>query len=87
MHKVQLGNNIEYGLAWMHELPLRGLSVSGHSGGYPGVNTWMLYNKTQDIGVIYLANGSPGYALPFGGWLISRLILDSLFTKEITLAE
>lgn len=87
MHKVQVGNNIGYGLAWMHELPLRGLSISGHSGGYPGVNTWMLYNETQDIGVIYLANGSPGYALPFGGWFISRLILDSLFTKEITLAE
>jgi CubicO group peptidase (beta-lactamase class C family) len=85
MHKVQPGNNIGYGLAWMHELPFSGLSVSGHSGGYPGVNTWMLYNETKDIGVIYLANGSPGYALPFGGWFISRLILDSLFTKEITL--
>ncbi len=87
MHKVQPGNQIRYGLAWMHELPIRGLSISGHSGGYPGVNTWMLYNGTKDIGVIYLANGSPGYALPFGGWVISRLILGSLFAKERTLAE
>ena len=82
MHKVQPGNQIGYGLAWMHQSPIRGLSISGHSGGYPGVNTWMLYNETMDIGVIYLANGNPGYMLPFGGWLISRLLLGSLFTKE-----
>ncbi len=87
MHKVQPGNNIGYGLAWMHEPPLQGISVSGHSGGYTGVNTWMLYNDTKGIGIIYLANGNPGYALPLGGWFISRLILDSLLTKEINLEE
>jgi CubicO group peptidase (beta-lactamase class C family) len=87
MHEIQPGNQIEYGLAWMHEFPINGLSVSGHSGGYPGVNTWMLYNETKDIGVIYLANGSPGYALPFGGWVISRLLLGSLFEKERTFGE
>jgi len=87
MHEVQLGNQIGYGLAWMHQLSIRGLSTSGHSGGYPGVNTWMLYNETEDIGVIYLANGSPGYSLPFGGWILSILILDSLFTKEANLGE
>ena len=87
MHEIQPGNQIRYGLAWMHQSPIRGLSISGHSGGYPGVNTWMLYNKTKDIGVIYLANGNPGYALPCGGWIISRLLLDSLFTKERTLGE
>lgn len=52
-----------------------------------GVDTWMLYSQTEDIGVIYLANGNPYYGnLPqFVGWFIEIFILDSLFTKEGTL--
>jgi CubicO group peptidase (beta-lactamase class C family) len=85
MHETQPGNRIGYGLAWMHE-SIRGLSTSGHAGDLPGADTWMEYNQTEDIGVIYFANGNPGFsALQFGGFLPVRLILGSLFTKEGTL--
>jgi len=83
MHATQPGNRIGYGLAWMHE-SIGGLS--GHGGDLPGGDTWMLYNRTKDIGVIYFANGNPGYSvLPFGGQLSVILILYLLFTKEGTL--
>lgn len=81
MHELQTGNRIGYGLAWMHQ-NVRGLSTSGHGGDLPGADTWMLYNQTEDIGVIYLANGNPGYsALPFKGIFSINLILGSLFKK------
>jgi CubicO group peptidase (beta-lactamase class C family) len=84
MHETQ-PNNSWYGLAWMHR-SIGGLNVTGHPGDLPGADTWMFYNQTEDIGVIYLANGNPYYsALPFGGFFPVRLILDSLFTKERTL--
>jgi CubicO group peptidase (beta-lactamase class C family) len=84
MHELQSGNRIGYGLAWMREY-VRGLWASGHGGDLPDVDTWMLYNQTEDIGVIYLANGNPGYsALPLGGLFPVRLILGLLFTKEGT---
>jgi len=83
MHAIQPGNQIRYGLAWMHE-SIGGLS--GHGGDLPGIDTWMLYNETKDIGVIYLANGNPDYGvLPFRGTLTVILILYLLFTKEGTL--
>jgi CubicO group peptidase (beta-lactamase class C family) len=83
MHTIQPGNQIGYGLAWMHQ-SIGGLS--GHGGDLPGADTWMLYNQTKDIGVIYLANGNPEYsALPFGGQVPFMLIMYLLFTKEGTL--
>jgi CubicO group peptidase (beta-lactamase class C family) len=85
MHETQPGNQIGYGLAWMHE-SIMGLSTSGHGGDLPGADTWMLYNKTEDIGIIYLANGNPYWGvLPFGGLFPVKFILDSLFTKDGTL--
>jgi len=82
MHAIQPGNQLGYGLAWMHQ-SIGGLS--GHGGDLPGGDTWMLYNETKNIGVIYLANGNPGYsALPFGGQVPFMLILYLLFTKEGT---
>lgn len=84
MHEKQL-NNDWYGLAWMY-ISLKNRTYSGHAGDIPGVDTWMLYNQTQNIGVIYLANGNPGYsALPYGGGYPVKWILESLFTKEATL--
>jgi hypothetical protein len=60
--------------------------LSGHGGDLPGGDTWMLYNQTEDIGVIYFANGNPEYsALPFGGQFPFMLIMYLLFTKEGTL--
>jgi CubicO group peptidase (beta-lactamase class C family) len=82
MHAIQPGNQLGYGLAWMHQ-SIGGLS--GHGGDLPGGDTWMLYNETKNIGVIYLANGNPGYsALPFGGQVPFMLILYFLLTKEGT---
>jgi len=87
MHELQPGNRIDYGLAWMHNY-VRGFWASGHAGDLPGGDTWMLYNQTEDIGVIYLANGNPGYGTsPFRGLFTVRLILDSLFTKERKFTE
>lgn len=82
MHAIQPGNQIGYGLAWMHQ-SIGGLS--GHAGDLFGGDTWMLYNEEKDIGVIYLANGNAEYgALPFRGQFTVILILYLLFTKEGT---
>jgi CubicO group peptidase (beta-lactamase class C family) len=86
MHEIQLGNQIGYGLAWWNE-NIRGIYVTGHGGDLPGVGTYMLYNQTENIGVIYLANGSPGFFSPFGGWYPIIWILYLLFTKEGTIRE
>jgi CubicO group peptidase (beta-lactamase class C family) len=88
MHTPQPGNPISgilwYGLAWYHET-IFGMDVSGHAGDISGADTWMLFNETEDIGVIYFANGNPGFSLlPFQGLLTVQLILYSLFTKEGT---
>jgi CubicO group peptidase (beta-lactamase class C family) len=85
MHETQPGNQIGYGLAWEHE-SVRDISVTGHSGTFPGVYTEMLYNQTADIGVILLTNGDPAYGLlPHGGYYPVISILYLLFTKEGTL--
>lgn len=82
MHEVQPENSIEYGLAWFHT-SIKGFSVSGHNGDLDGVDTWMLYNQTENIGIIYLANGNPFYGfLPFKGMFVVRNFLYSFFTKE-----
>jgi CubicO group peptidase (beta-lactamase class C family) len=88
MHTPQSGNPIAgilwYGLAWYHET-IFGMDVSGHAGDISGVDTWMLFNETEDIGVIYFANGNPGFSLlPFRGLFTVQLILYSLFIKEGT---
>ena len=87
MHEIQPGNQIGYGLAWMH-VYLNGISLSGHAGDLYGIDTWMLYNTTQDIGVIYFANGNPAYSsLPYRGGYVVMWILDLLFSKEGNLIE
>jgi CubicO group peptidase (beta-lactamase class C family) len=84
MHEIQPGNQENYGLAWYYQI-IGGIYMTGHSGGYPGVNTWMFYNQTEDVGVIFFANGSPQYGtLPFGGSIPFFWIIYSLFTKEGT---
>jgi len=46
-------------------------------------NRSLLFNLTEDIGVIYLANGNPAYSLfPIMGQFAVRSILYLLFTKE-----
>jgi CubicO group peptidase (beta-lactamase class C family) len=86
MHQIQPDNNIGYGLAWMQTKISPRLTVTGHGGDLPGTDTWMLYNQTEDIGVIYLANGNPSNGfLPLSGFLPVRYLLFSLFTKQATI--
>lgn len=83
MHQIQPGNALGYGLAWMQTVISPRLIASGHAGDLPGTDTWMLYNKTKDIGVIYLANGNPGYGfLPLRGFFLFHYLLYTLFTKQ-----
>lgn len=85
MHTIASDNEIGYGLAWMQSIIIPGITVSGHGGDLPGADTWMLYNKTEDRGIIYLANGNPYYSFRlFKGLLIVQYILNSLFTKHAT---
>jgi CubicO group peptidase (beta-lactamase class C family) len=80
MHEIQPDNNIGYGLAWMQTQVTKKLTASGHAGDLAGTDTWMLYNKTQDIGVIYFANGNPANGfLPFQGSLTVHYLLYLLF--------
>ena len=88
MHTIQPNNTIGYGLAWMQTIVNPRLVATGHAGDLPGTDTWMLYNQTQDIGIIYFANGNPGYSLLlFGGYFSVSAILNSLFTKQGNLGE
>ncbi|MBN1861032.1 MAG: beta-lactamase family protein [Candidatus Thermoplasmatota archaeon] len=83
MHTFQPGNSLRYGLAWMQTQISNKLTASGHAGDLHGVDTWMLYNETDDTGIIYLANGNPGYSLlPLRGMITCRIILALLFIKQ-----
>jgi CubicO group peptidase (beta-lactamase class C family) len=79
MHTPQTGNPIYgylwYGLGWSTQTMI-GITVSGHDGGFTAVETHMQYNQTENIGVIYFANGMSRYQFS----LISLFYL--LYTKE-----
>ena len=82
MHNIDPDNEIGYGLAWM-EYPISiKYSAMGHGGDIIGVDTWMLYIPSKDIGVIYFANGNPAYGLtPIIGSISFRFLLYSLFKE------
>ena len=85
MHIIAPDNAIGYGLAWMQTNIGSHLTTTGHAGDLPGVDTWMLYNETEDLGVIYFANGNATYSLiPLRGFILVQILLYSLFTKEMT---
>ncbi len=86
MHHILPDNNIGYGLAWMKTQVTKHLTATGHAGDLAGTDTWMLYNQTQDRGIIYLANGNPASGfLPFQGSLTIHYLLYSLFTKQMAI--
>jgi CubicO group peptidase (beta-lactamase class C family) len=88
MHQIQPTNTIGYGLAWMKTTISPRLTATGHGGDLPGTDTWMLYNQTKNIGVIYMANGNPANGfLPLSGLLPVRYLLFSLFTKKAMITE
>ncbi len=82
MHTIQPDNAIQYGLAWMdYPIGLR-YSAMGHGGDLPGVDTWMLYMPSEDIGIIYFANGNPAYLqTKIIGLIAIQLLLYSLFKE------
>jgi CubicO group peptidase (beta-lactamase class C family) len=83
MHTILPGNLIGsfwYGLGWLN-ITWMGITVSGHGGGNPGVQTIMVYNQTSDVGVIYFADGSPLYP---NSMFYYGLFFYLLYTKEGT---
>jgi CubicO group peptidase (beta-lactamase class C family) len=82
MHTIQPDNAIHYGLAWM-EIPIDSKNYAmGHGGDLMGVDTWMLYMPSKDIGIIYFANGNPYYGLiPKVRSIGMKLLLYSLFKE------
>ena len=82
MHSIQPDNRIGYGLAWM-EYPISSkYKAMGHGGDIMGVDTWMLYVPSEEIGVIYFANGNPAYGLtPNIGFYTVKLLLYNLFKE------
>jgi len=82
MHTIQPDNAIQYGLAWM-DYPI-GLKYSamGHGGDIMGVDTWMLYMPSENIGIIYFANGNPAYVqMSLIESIAIQLLLYSLFKE------
>ena len=82
MHTIQPDNALQYGLAWMdYPISLK-YSAMGHGGDIMGVDTWMLYIPSEDIGIIYFANGNPAYGqMPLIGSIAIQLLLYSLFKE------
>jgi len=83
MHTIQPDNAIQYGLAWMnHPIGLK-YTAMGHGGDIMGVDTWMLYMPSEDIGIIYFANGNPVYRQmgSIMGHIAIEFILYSVFKE------
>jgi CubicO group peptidase (beta-lactamase class C family) len=82
MHAIIPDNRIGYGLAWM-KFDISAFHIStGHGGDLPGADTWMLYIDSEDVGVIYFANGNPAYGPRSTlSYIAVQLLLFSLFRK------
>ena len=82
MHTILPDNNIGYGLAWMDYDITNKHSAMGHGGDLPGVDTWMLCIPSEDIGIIYFANGNPAYGQTPGiGYIATQLLMYILFNE------
>ncbi|UCB58342.1 MAG: beta-lactamase family protein [Thermoplasmatales archaeon] len=83
MHTIQPNNELGYGFAWMEYPISEKYSATGHGGDIVGVDTWMLFIPSEEIGVIYFANGNPAYGLLTSdiGFIIVQFLLYSLFRK------
>ncbi|UCF50605.1 MAG: serine hydrolase [Thermoplasmatales archaeon] len=89
MHNIQPPGNIEaglqyYGLAWIifKDPFIFNTTISGFSGDTYGVSTWMVYNPSEDIGVIYFSNGDrQNEKNPLLGKFSMILFLQVLFKK------
>lgn len=82
MHTIQSDNSIHYGLAWMQFPILNKFSAMGHGGDIMGVDTWMLYMPSEDIGIIYFANGNPAYGQNrLIGSILVQFLLYTLFKE------
>ncbi len=82
MHTIQPDNAIQYGLAWMDKSISFRYSAMGHGGDLMGVDTWMLYIPSENIGIIYFANGNPAFGqISSIGYVAIKLLLYSLFKE------
>jgi len=82
MHEIQPENSINYGLAWMEYPITNRYSAMGHGGDIMGVDTWMLYMPSEEIGIIYFANGNPAYSPnSIVGIILVQYLLYNLFKK------
>jgi CubicO group peptidase (beta-lactamase class C family) len=88
MHKIQppgiADQGIQYyGLAWIiFDNPLFfNLTISGHGGDVYGVSPMMMYVPSENIGVLYFANGDRVYEKNqvFMGYSSMIFLLNSLF--------
>ncbi len=82
MHDLQDDNALRYGLAWMGYPISKTQTAMGHGGDIMGVDTWMLYMPSEDIGLIYFANGNPAYtSMSTIGNIAVQALLYSLFKE------
>ena len=82
MHEIQPDNSINYGLAWMEYPITNKYSAMGHGGDIMGVDTWMLYMPSEEIGIIYFANGNPAYSPnSIVGIILVQFLIYNLFNK------
>jgi len=82
MQNIHPDNAIQYGLAWMNKSISFRYTAMGHGGDLMGVDTWMLYIPSEDIGIIYFANGNPAFGQhSIFGSIFVKLLLFSLFTE------
>jgi CubicO group peptidase (beta-lactamase class C family) len=82
MHEIKPDNSINYGLAWMEYPITNKYSAMGHGGDIMGVDTWMLYMPSEEIGIIYFANGNPSYSPnSIVGIILVQFLLYNLFKK------
>ena len=73
--KVALGITRELGELCLLYLVEMGIDIIG-------VDTWMLYIPSENLGIIYFANGNPAYGLtPIIGSISFRFLLYSLFIE------
>jgi CubicO group peptidase (beta-lactamase class C family) len=82
MHTINPDNEIKYGLAWMERSFSLRHSATGHGGDLVGADTWMLYMPSENIGIIYFANGNAAFR-PFSSisYYATSILLFLLFNE------
>lgn len=64
MLSLQLAGNKHQGLTWQNQALANGTNLWGHSGGDPGITTFLFFNPINKIGVITFQNAATGGTFP-----------------------